>query len=329
MSLSGVITRSKANQIKKDADEAARVVEAEVDNTNQSGISTKSNPISSSSRLTKESRRTNNSTSTKRSLKGAKIKKAVLQARNKAQAEIHKTESQQLKDRTKFDREELQRIRSEKEQQSREEEQRLKLEQQKEEQRLIREEQEQKFQQQLHQARLNAELSETMVEISALEDDDQVVSPQQQTNENPFTTVSTDVACCSSSLFRAPAPATVGLTPVANVLKQTEIICATSDFAALNKKTRNKNVTDRDRDRPVASVTWSAPTNLGEPAYPHTEHQLQSSKFDILRNYDSATKLDCPSEPYVERGDEHEISKFIWVQGFFTPRTSIHNRSHP
>ena len=92
MSLSGVITRSKANQIKKDADEAARVVEAEVETTNQSGISTKSNPISSSSRLTKESRRTNNSTSTKTSLKGAKIKKAVLQARIKAQAEIHKIE---------------------------------------------------------------------------------------------------------------------------------------------------------------------------------------------------------------------------------------------
>ena len=117
MSLSGVTTRSKANQIKKDADEAAHVVEAEVDTTNQSGISIKSNPTSSSSRLTKESRRTNNSTSTKTSLlvKGAKIKKVVLQARIKAQAEIHKIESQQLKDKTKFDREELQRIRLEEE----------------------------------------------------------------------------------------------------------------------------------------------------------------------------------------------------------------------
>ena len=87
MSLSGVTTRSKANQIKKDADKAARVVEAEVDTTNQSEISTKSNPTSNSSRLTKESRRTNNSTLTKISLKGAKIKKVVLQARIKAQAE--------------------------------------------------------------------------------------------------------------------------------------------------------------------------------------------------------------------------------------------------
>ena len=210
MSLSGVTTRSKANQIKKDADEAARVVEAEVDNTNQSGISTKSNPTSSSSRLTKESRRTNNSTSTKTSLKGTKIKKAILQARIKAQAAIHKIESQQLKNRTKFDREELQRIRLEEEQrlklEQQKEEQRLKLEQQKEEQRLIREEQEQKFQQQLHQARLKAELSEAIAEISALEDDDQVVSSQQQTNENPFITVSTDVACCSSSLFALPHP---------------------------------------------------------------------------------------------------------------------------
>ena len=109
MSLSGVTTRSKANQIKKDADEAARVVEAEVDTTNQSRIGTKSKTTSSSSRLTKESRRTN-STTTKTSLKGAKIKKAVLQARIKAQAEIQKIESQQLKDRTKFEREELQRI---------------------------------------------------------------------------------------------------------------------------------------------------------------------------------------------------------------------------
>ena len=66
---------------------------------------------------------------------------------------------------------------------------------------------------------MKAELSEAIAEISALEDDDQVVSFQQQTNENLFTTVSTDVACCSSSLFRAPAPATVDLTPVANVLK--------------------------------------------------------------------------------------------------------------
>ena len=69
---------------------------------------------------------------------------------------------------------------------------------------------------------MKAELSEAIAEISALEDDDQVVSPQQQTNKNLFTTVSTDVACCSSSLFRAPAPATVGLTPVANILEQTE-----------------------------------------------------------------------------------------------------------
>ena len=109
------------------------------------------------------------------------------------------------------------------------------------------------------------------------------------------------------------------MTPVANVLKQTEIICATSDYAVLNKKTRSKNVTDCDRDRPVASVTWSAPTNLGEPAYSHIEPELQNSKFNILRNYDSATKSDCPSEPYVEKGDEHEFQN-LFVSRVFSPR---------
>ena len=82
MSLSGVTTRLKAKQIKKDADEA--VVEAEVDTTNQSRISTKSKTTSISSRLTKESRQTNDSTTTKTSLKCGKVKKAVLQARIKA-----------------------------------------------------------------------------------------------------------------------------------------------------------------------------------------------------------------------------------------------------
>ena len=81
---------------------------------------------------------------------------------------------------------------------------------------------------------MKAELSEAIAEISALETDDLVVIPQHQTKENPFTTVSTDVACCSSSLFRASEPATVSL-PVANVPKQTEIICANTDYAILNK----------------------------------------------------------------------------------------------
>ena len=81
MSLSGLTTRSKAKQLKKDADEAARVVEAEVDATNQSRISTKSKTTSSSSRLTKtRSRRINDSATTKTSFKRAKFNKAVLQA---------------------------------------------------------------------------------------------------------------------------------------------------------------------------------------------------------------------------------------------------------
>ena len=81
-----------------------------------------------------------------------------------------------------------------------------------EERQLIREEQEQKFQQQLFQAQLKAELSEAIAEISALETDDQVVSPRHHTNENPITTVSTDVACCYLSLFCAREPATISLT---------------------------------------------------------------------------------------------------------------------
>ena len=81
MSVTGVTTRSKAKQLKKDADEAARVVEAEVDATNQSRISIKSKTTSSSSRLTKtRSRRTNDSATTKTSLKSAKLNKAVLLA---------------------------------------------------------------------------------------------------------------------------------------------------------------------------------------------------------------------------------------------------------
>ena len=65
------------------------------------------------------------------------------------------------------------------------------------------------FQQQLSQAQLKA-----IAEISALETDDQVVNPRHHSNDNPITTISTDVACSSLSLFCALEPATVSLTPV-------------------------------------------------------------------------------------------------------------------
>ena len=110
MSLSGVTTRSMAKQLQKDTNETALIVETKVDTTNQFRVSTKSKTLSSSSRLTKTcSRRTNNSATTKANLKSAKVKKAVLLAPINAQVEIHKIQSQQLIDRTKFEREELRR----------------------------------------------------------------------------------------------------------------------------------------------------------------------------------------------------------------------------
>ena len=66
MSLSGVTTHSKEKQLKKNAGEAARAVETEVDATNQSRISTKSKISLSFFRLTKTgSRLTKNSATTK------------------------------------------------------------------------------------------------------------------------------------------------------------------------------------------------------------------------------------------------------------------------
>ena len=109
MLLSGVTICSKAKQLKKDTDEAAWVVETKFDATNQSRISTKSKTMSSSSKLIKTgSHSTNDLAMTKTSLRSAKVKKAVLLAHINAQAEIQMIQSQQLIDRTKFKREELQ-----------------------------------------------------------------------------------------------------------------------------------------------------------------------------------------------------------------------------
>ena len=78
-------------------------------------------------------------------------------------------------------------------------------------------------------------------------------------------------------------------------------------------------MTDRDRDRPVASVSLSAPINPGEQAYPHAEPELQSSKFNILQNDDLPTEIDYPLEPYLEKEDEHEFQN-LFRSRFSSPR---------
>ena len=272
-------------------------------------------------------RRTNDSTTTKTSLKSAKVKKAVLLARINAQAEIHKIQSQQLIERTKFEKEELQRICLEKEQRLKQEQQREEQRSRREERRLIREEQEQKFQQQFSQAQLKAELSEAIAEISALETDDLMVSTRHLTNDNPITTVSTDVACSSSSLFRASEPVTVSLTLVVNASKPAEVICATTHCATLdnamlpaNKQTFSKIVTERAGVARSLLLHGPRPlTNPGEQADSYVEPNLQSPKSDILRNDNLAAKFDFLSEPYLETRDENEFSNLLGSR-FSSPR---------